>query len=96
MKATLGWGEEFRHYPAVYRALAHPYQFDDSYEIIPGMYQLYHNPAAGLISSVNDLARFDVALDLNLLLSEESRAQMFTPAFSTYSPSPLGAWGMAT
>ena len=60
---ALGWGEGFEHYPDVYRRLATPYQFGDRYDIVPGMYHLYHNPAAGLVSSVSDLATFDIALD---------------------------------
>ena len=36
--------------------------------------------AAGLVSTVEDLARFDVALDEGRLLGEAARAQMFTPA----------------
>lgn len=34
--------------------------------------------AAGMLATVEDLARFDIALDGNTLISAESRAQMFT------------------
>lgn len=36
--------------------------------------------AAGLLATVDDLARFDIALDGGKLVSEESRRQMFTAA----------------
>lgn len=79
-----GLGENFRHYPGVYANLTKPYQFDEDYEIIPGMYHLYHGPAAGLLSTVIDLAKFDIALDQGLLLGEDAKAEMFSPAISTY------------
>ena len=81
---ALGWGDAFRHYHEVYAQLASPYQLDDAYNLIPGMYQIYHNPAAGLISSVADLAKFDLALDAGLLLGDAAKTEMFAPAISTY------------
>jgi hypothetical protein len=84
LKRSLGLGKLYRHYPDVYRRLAKPYQFGEAYQPVPGMYHLYHCPAAGLISSVSDLARFDIALDRGTLLAEETKAQMWTPAYSTY------------
>lgn len=36
--------------------------------------------AAGVVSTVEDLARFDIALDAGRLLGEAARAQLFTPA----------------
>jgi CubicO group peptidase (beta-lactamase class C family) len=91
---NLGWGADFRHYPDVYARLAKPYQFDSEYNLIPGMSQLYHNPGAGLISSVSDLAKFDIALDRSLLLGEAAKAEMFTPAFSTYHNQPDRMYGL--
>jgi CubicO group peptidase (beta-lactamase class C family)/uncharacterized membrane protein len=84
LQPALGWGANFRHYPEVYAELAKPYQFDENYNLIPGMYQLYHNAAAGMISSVNDLAKFDIALDQGLLLGEAAKSEMHAPAVSTY------------
>lgn len=39
--------------------------------------------AAGMISTVEDLARFDIAFDQGDLVSRSSRAQMFTPTRNT-------------
>jgi CubicO group peptidase (beta-lactamase class C family) len=83
-KRALGWGAGPADNADVYRRLARPYQFDEAYEIIPGMYHLYHNPAAGLVSSVTDLARFDIALDRGQLLGETVKEAMFAPAYSTH------------
>ena len=83
-KLMLFWGEAFKNYPHVYTRLAQPYQFDSEYNIVPGMYHLYHNTGAGLISSVTDLAKFDIALDKDMLLGEAAKNEMFSPAYSTY------------
>lgn len=82
---VLGWGESFDHYPEVYRRLATPYQFGEGYEIVPGMYHLYHNPAAGLSASVLDLAAFDVAFDRGGIVSPETVEEMITPQVPTQS-----------
>ncbi len=80
---VLGWGEAFEHYPDVYRRLATPYQFGDRYEIVPGMYHLFHSPAAGLSASVSDLAAFDIALERGDIVTRETLAEMTAPAFPT-------------
>lgn len=80
----LGLAKAYRHYPDVYARLAKPYQLDASYNLIPGMHRLAHSPAAGLVSSVTDLAAFDIALDQGLLLGDARVAEMHTPAYSTY------------
>ncbi len=82
---ALGWAKNFRHYPDVYARLAQPYQFDGDYNIVPGMYPIYHSPAAGLISSVTDLAKWDIALDQGLMLGDSAKAEMFSPVVSTYN-----------
>ena len=84
LKLGLGWGKNYQQYPDVYNRLALPYQFDEAYNTIPGMYQTYHNPAAGMLSSVTDLAKFDIALDQGLLLGNAAKNEMFSPAYSTY------------
>lgn len=86
--ASLGLGQDTSHYPAVYRDLAAPYQLDPAYENVPGAYSLHFSPAAGLLSSVTDLARFNIALDQDQLLEPQSKAQMMSPAISA-SGKPL-------
>ena len=70
-------------YGAVYRDLARPYLLTRDAEVAPGAYPDAFNPAAGLISTVADLAGFDAALDRGLLVSDETRERMFAPSVST-------------
>lgn len=49
------------------------------------------NASVGLLSSVRDLARFDAALDANVLLTEETRLAAWTPTMSPAGqPLPFG------
>jgi CubicO group peptidase (beta-lactamase class C family) len=75
--------ERYQNHTRVNRAVARPYQLDPSYNIVEGAYPAWFNPGAGLISSVVDLAKFDIALDNNVLLREETVEKMFEPVFST-------------
>jgi CubicO group peptidase (beta-lactamase class C family) len=81
LRYAIGWGELYANYPDVYRRLAEPYQFAEDYSVIPGMYQLAHSPAAGLLSSVVDLAAFDIALDQGRLVGAAARDEMLSSAY---------------
>ena len=49
------------------------------------------NAGAGMVSTVIDLAKFDVAMDQNLIVSTESKEAMFTPTLSNSGqPLPYG------
>lgn len=89
-----GLNERDRNYARVYGELAKPYLFDRSFNIVRGVHPAHFSPAAGLISTVVDLAKFDIALDQNILLSQETKEQMFKPAFSTYGNSPDFMYGL--
>ena len=54
--------------------------------------------SAGMISTVLDLAKFDIAMDQNLLVSEESKEKMFTATLaSSGQPLPYGlGWFIQT
>jgi CubicO group peptidase (beta-lactamase class C family) len=86
--------EREKQFARVYRELAKPYQLDQGYKIIEGGYGNYFGTSAGLISTVVDLAKFDIALDQNILLSPETKAQMFAPAFSTHGNSTELMYGL--
>ncbi len=90
----IGWGTAFDHYPDVYDRLAQPYQFDTDYSIIPGKYHLLHNPAAGMVSSVHDLALFDLALDEGWLLDDATRELMFGETVPTRSYQTSRTYGL--
>ena len=67
----------------VYAALARPYILDVDLNPVSGLYQDSYSAAAGLISTVVDLAKFDAALDANTLVTEATKELMWTPTVST-------------
>jgi CubicO group peptidase (beta-lactamase class C family) len=68
----------------VYDRIAKPYQLDPRYEFAEAFYwNQWFGAAGGLISTVVDLAEFDIAIDQNVLISQEMKEQMFTPTVST-------------
>jgi CubicO group peptidase (beta-lactamase class C family) len=70
--------------PSVIQA-ALPYQLDSSYHVVDGIYTLRgFSAASGLLSTVNDLAKFDIALDQNVLLDEQTRDEMLAPGVPIY------------
>jgi len=68
-----------RAFEHVYRESAVPYAYDSDYEVYPVPGPSYANAAAGLISTVVDLARFAVAIDCDALVRPETKELMFTP-----------------
>ncbi|MCO5185430.1 MAG: serine hydrolase [Anaerolineae bacterium] len=79
---VMGWTSDLRQTPSVYHDLARPYQFDADYDNVSGSYPMHFSPAAGLLSTVVDIAKFDIALDQGVLVTPATREQMFTPARS--------------
>ena len=65
--------------PEVLERLAKPYVLDKNNKLVLGEYpQKGGSSAAGIISTVLDLAKFDSALNNNKLISEESKEMAFT------------------
>lgn len=62
----------------VWRSAATPYQYDADYTLHEGPAPSHTNAAAGLVSTVEDLARLVVALDQDVLLRAETSDVMFT------------------
>ena len=81
-------------YLRVHQAMAKPYQVDRDFKVIDGDYQTVFSPAAGLISTVQDLALFDIALDSGDLLDQETKEAMFEPLVSTYGDSDELMYGL--
>jgi CubicO group peptidase (beta-lactamase class C family) len=50
---------------------------------VPSSYQVKLSASAGIVSTVLDLAKFDVGMDRNLIVSEETKVAMFTPTTSS-------------
>lgn len=68
-----------RAFEHVYRESAVAYLYDDEYEVYPASIPSYANAAAGLISTVVDLARFAAAIERDALVAPETRELMFSP-----------------
>lgn len=70
--------------PDLASALAPPYQVDDRGKVVPSppLSPQGDGAGGGVISTVLDLAKFDVALDAGKLVSSRSRERMMTPARS--------------
>lgn len=66
----------------VYQELALSYQVDPWYGIVKGYYPAYFTASGGLISTAADLAKFDIAIDENFLVSEKTKIEMFTRTLS--------------
>ena len=66
-------------------ALAPPYRIDRSGAIVrsPELEPQGDGAAGGVVSSVLDLAKFDIALDAGRLISSESRKLMMSPTWSS-------------
>lgn len=61
---------------------AKPYKIDEAGVPMFSRYPGRIRASAGMVSTVVDLAKFDIALDKNQLLSEDSMNAMYTPARS--------------
>ncbi len=75
-------------------AMARPYQLDQTFHAVESDYPTSYSAAAGLISSVVDLAEFDAALDRNVLLREETKAEMMAPVVATSSRTTDQMYGL--
>jgi CubicO group peptidase (beta-lactamase class C family) len=67
--------------PEILKVLAKPYYNNEKNELVLGEYpERGLGAGAGIISSVTDLAKFDIALDNNQLMTQKSKELAFTPA----------------
>jgi CubicO group peptidase (beta-lactamase class C family) len=91
MKSTIACKEN-EEYDKEPERLAVPYYTDEKGNVIKSKYPHFDlNTAAGIISTVEDLAKFDIALNKNQIISERSKELAFTPMISnTRSTLPYG------
>lgn len=69
--------------PEVLKRLAKPYFINEKNELVLSEYQEPDSPlgaGAGIISTVTDLAKFDIALDRNQLITQKLKELAFTPS----------------
>jgi len=75
----------------ILKTLAQPYQTDDKFNIVKGQYPTSFSVSAGLMSSVLDMAKYDIAIDQNRFVTKETQQLAFTPMLSTKGePLPYG------
>jgi CubicO group peptidase (beta-lactamase class C family) len=59
------------------RKIAQPYNYEG--EITDGFIDYGYSASSGIVSTIRDLAKFNSALDRNLLIAESSKKKMFAP-----------------
>ncbi len=72
-----------QRFDLVSKTLAQPYQLDDKFNIVKGQYPSRFSVSAGLMSSVLDMAKYDIAIDQNRFVTKETQQLAFTPMVST-------------
>ena len=72
-----------QRFDAVSKILAQPYALDRENKITKINYPQSFGVSAGLISTVLDMAKYDIAIDQNKFLSKETQQLAFTPTVST-------------
>jgi len=80
-----------QRFDTVTKMLAQPYALDREFKITKISYPQGFSTSAGLISTVLDMAKYDIAIDQNKFLTKETQQLAFTPAVSTKGESlPYG------
>ena len=72
-----------QRFDTVVKSLAQPYALDREFKITKITYPQGFSVSAGLISTVLDMAKYDIAIDQNKFLTKETQQLAFTPAVST-------------
>ena len=80
-----------QRFDTISKTLATPYGLDRSFNPVKIAYPQGFSVSAGLISTVLDMAKYDIAIDQGKFLSKETQQLAFTPAVSTKGESlPYG------
>lgn len=80
-----------QRFDTVVKILAKPYALDRESKITKISYPQGFSTSAGLISTVLDMAKYDIAIDQNKFLRKETQQLAFTPTVSTKGePLPYG------
>jgi CubicO group peptidase (beta-lactamase class C family) len=72
-----------QRFDTVVKTLAQPYALDREFKFTKITYPQGFGTAAGLISTVLDMAKYDIAIDQNKFLTKETQQLAFTPTRST-------------
>jgi CubicO group peptidase (beta-lactamase class C family) len=80
-----------QRFDTVGKILAQPYALDREFKFTKISYPQGFSTSAGLISTVLDMAKYDIAVDQNKFITKETQQLAFTPAVSTKGESlPYG------
>jgi CubicO group peptidase (beta-lactamase class C family) len=80
-----------QRFDTVVKILAQPYALDREFKVTKISYPEGFSTSAGLISTVLDMAKYDIAIDQNKFLTKETQQLAFTPTVSTKGESlPYG------
>jgi CubicO group peptidase (beta-lactamase class C family) len=80
-----------QRFDTIVKTLAQPYALDREFKLTRIKYPEGFSTSAGLISTVLDMARYDIAIDQNRFLTKETQQLAFTPTVSTKGESlPYG------
>ena len=80
-----------QRFDTVGKILAQPYALDREFKLTKISYPQGFSTSAGLISTVLDMAKYDIAIDQNKFLTKETQQLAFTPTVSTKGePLPYG------
>jgi len=80
-----------QRFDTILKTLAQPYALDREFKFTKISYPSGFSTSAGLISTVLDMAKYDIAIDQNKFLTKETQQLAFTPTVSTRGESlPYG------
>jgi hypothetical protein len=83
LTAALITEKQRQRFEAVSPRMAEPYALDEKFNPTKSKYPTSFSTSAGLISSVLDMAKYDIAIDRNRFLTKETQQLAFTPTIST-------------
>jgi CubicO group peptidase (beta-lactamase class C family) len=72
-----------QRFDTVSKSLAQPYGLDREFKVTKISYPQGFSTSAGLMASVLDMAKYDIAIDQNKFLTKETQQLAFTPTVST-------------
>lgn len=70
-------------FDTISKSLAQPYALDREFKITKISYPNSFSTSAGLMASVLDMAKYDIAIDQNKFVTKETQQLAFTPTVST-------------
>jgi CubicO group peptidase (beta-lactamase class C family) len=80
-----------QRFDTILKSLAQPYGLDREFKTTKISYPQSFSTSAGLMSTVLDMAKYDIAIDQNKFLTKETQQLAFTPTRSTKGePLPYG------